>query len=158
MRTFLGVTVACAFLVQGLAAGNENSVSPSQPPASADSASINCREVPGSMVSVLECPEFDLMISQGEPLPLATLSKVLSAGGVAITESALIIGGAQRSALRLEKQRSDGGTQIGWATIVVVDGIERNVTCYLHPPHAEERICAEGLSQLSSGHLRFKIN
>lgn len=125
---------------------------------SADSAKINCREVQEPVGQVLECPAFDLIVSLAQPLPLATLSDVLSAGGLATTESGLMVGGSRHPALRIEKQRSDGGTQIGWATIVVVNGVERNVTCYLHPPHTEEKACAEGLSQLSSGQLRLKVN
>ena len=159
VRTFLRVTTACVFLIQGYAARGEDPVFAAQPAStSADSAEINCREVQRPMVAMLECPAFDLIVSTGQSLPLATLSKVLSAGGMATTESVLMISDTQHPALRIEKQRSDGGAQIGWATIVVVDGVERNVTCYLHPPHTEEKACAEGLSQLSRGQLRLKVN
>jgi len=155
----VGVAVACAFFIQGCAAGNAEPVSNVQPaPASADSDKINCREVQEPMGPVLmwECPAFDLMVSLAEPLPLATLSDVLSAGGLDITESVLMVGDSLRPALRIEKQRSDGGIQISWAAIVVVDGAERNVTCYLRPPRTEEKVCAQVLSQLSSGQLRLK--
>jgi len=163
MRTFLLVSVACASLIQGCTVRNAGPVSAVQPaPVSADSAKVNCRKIqePIAIGPVLEweCPEFDLIVSLGEPLPLVTVSKLLSTGGLTVTESSLMVGGSRHSALRLEKQRSDGGTQIGWATIMVVDGSERNVTCYLRPPHTEEKVCAEGLSQLSNGQLRLEMN
>jgi hypothetical protein len=161
MRTFLGVAVACAFLIQGCTARSAEPVSDAQAaPASTDRAEINCRQVqePMGQVLKLECPAFDLIVSLGQPLPLATLSDLLSAGGLTSTESVLMVGGSLRTALRIEKQRSDGGTQTGWATIMVVSGAERNVTCYLRSPHAEEEVCAQGLSQLSGGKLRLDVN
>jgi hypothetical protein len=110
-------------------------------------------------VRELECPAFDLIVSLGQPpLPLATVSDQLSALGLAITESDLMVGDSRHPALRIEKQRRDGRTQIGWATIVVINGVERNVTCYLHPPYAEEKVCTEGLSQLSNGRLQIMVN
>jgi hypothetical protein len=146
-------------LIQGYTARSTGPVSGVQHvPAAADSTKIICREVQEAHGLVLECPAFDLIVSSGEPLQLATLSDILSRTGLAITGSVLTIGNSQRPALRIEKQRSDGKKQIGWATIVVVNGAERNVTCYLHPPNAEEKACAEGLSQLSSGKMRLKAN
>jgi len=159
MRMFLRVTVACAFLIQACTARSTGPASGVQPaPTAADSAKINCREVQETHGPVLECPAFDLIVSSGQPLPLTTVSDLLSASGLAITESVLTVGSSQRPALRIEKQRRDGEKQIGWATIVVVNGVERNVTCYLRPPHIEEKTCAEGLSQLSNGQLRLKAD
>lgn len=161
MRTFLGVTVACAFLTQGCAARNAEPVSAVQSAsASVERSTINCREIQGPFGPVLEleCPEFDLIVSLGPPVPLSTLSDSFSKAGLAITETVLMVGGSQRAALRLGKLRSDGRTQIGWATIVIVNGAERNATCYLRPPHTEEEICTEGLSQFISGQLSLRVN
>jgi hypothetical protein len=154
MRTFPAITVAFTFLIQGCGAGNPAPVSNARP-ASAGSAQTDCREIQEPTGPVLECPAFDLIVSSGEVLPLATLSNLLSKAGLTITESVLTIGGSPHPALRLEKPRSDGGIQIGWATIVPVNGTERNVTCYLRPHYTEERYCVEGLSQLSRGKLRI---
>ncbi len=161
VRTFLGFTVACAVLIQGCAASTTGSVSAAQPArAATESGKISCREVQEPTGPVLECPEFDLIVapSLGQPVPLATLARVLAAGGLVTTESVLTLDGSQHPALRIEKPRSDGGVQIGWATIVAVAGAERNVTCYLRPPQTGERACAEGLSQLSRGQLSPAAN
>lgn len=111
------------------------------------SKATGCEMVRTQFDPVVRCAAFELLVSQAkEPLPLVTLAKVLSAGGVVTTETSLALKGEHHGALRLEKRRENRPVQVGWATIVNLHSLQRNVTCYLREPlSGDVAICERGL-------------